>query len=90
MHTYGCQIRLLDLLIEVLLGSLRAEDPYVVIMGTSGFRLGQGGWIGHRPGPLRSADVHLPMIVSDSGPLRVPHVTGSSVVVERAEFTWPW
>jgi hypothetical protein len=51
MRTYGCQVRLLDLLIEVLLGSLSAEDPYVVIMGTSGFRLGQGGWIGHRPSP---------------------------------------
>jgi hypothetical protein len=77
-RTYGCQVRLLDLLIEVLLGTLGAEDPYVVIMGTSGFRLGQGGWIGHRLTTLRSPDVHLPMIVSDNGPLRIPHVTSSA------------
>jgi hypothetical protein len=78
MRTYGCQVRLLDLLIEVLLGSLGAQDPYVVIIGTSGFRLGQGGWIGHRPDRLRSPDVHLPMIVSHNGPLRIPHVTSSA------------
>lgn len=78
MRTYGCQVRLLDLLIEVLLGSLNAPDPYVVILGTSGFRLGQGGWIGHRPNHMRSPDIHLPMIVSNLGPLRIPHVTSSA------------
>jgi hypothetical protein len=80
MRTYGCQVRLLDLLIELLLNSLRTEDPYVVLLGLSGFRLGQGGWIGHRQGPLRSPDIRLPLVVSDTGPLRVPHLTGSNVL----------
>lgn len=78
MRTYGCQVRLLDLLIDVLLTSLTVEDPYVVIVGTSGFRLGQGGCIGHRPHRLRSPDIHLPMIVGPNLPLRVPQVTGST------------
>jgi arylsulfatase A-like enzyme len=80
MRTYACQIRLLDLLIEVLLKSLRTEDPYVVLVGTSGLRLGQGGWIGHRQGPLRSADIRVPMVVSDCGPLRVPQPVGSDAL----------
>ena len=77
MRTYGCQVRLVDLLIEVLLSSLEDVDPFVVLLGTSGFRLGQGQWIGHRPDNLRSPDIRLPFIVSDIGPLRVPQVTGS-------------
>lgn len=77
MRTYGCQIRLLDVMIEVLLNSLGADDPQVVLLGTSGFRLGQGGEIGHRVGPLRSPDIRLPMIVSDVGPLRVPQAVSS-------------
>ena len=85
MRTYGCQICLLDLLIEVLMRSLRSRhdpesSPYVVLLGTSGFRLGQGGWLGHRPENLRSADLHLPMIVSDHGPLRVAEVTSSDAL----------
>ena len=74
MRTYGCQIRLLDVLIEILLTSLSVDDPRVVIVGTSGFQLGQNGWIGHRQGPLRSADIRLPLIVSDLGPLHLPQL----------------
>ena len=76
MRTYGCQIRLIDVLLEILLTSLKADDPHVLIVGTSGFQLGQNGWIGHRQGPLRSADIRLPMIVSDIGPLHLPHLSG--------------
>ncbi|MCG8653791.1 MAG: hypothetical protein MI861_28390 [Pirellulales bacterium] len=77
MRTYGCQIRLVDLLLEVLLQSIRVEDPLVVLAGTSGFSLGQNGWIGHAAGPLRSWDLRLPMVVSDCGPIRSPHNTPS-------------
>ena len=76
MRTYGCQIRMLDVLIEILLTSLKAEDPQLLIVGTSGFQLGQHGWIGHRLGPLRSADIRLPLIVSDLGPLHLPQLSG--------------
>jgi len=78
MRTYGCQIRLIDVLLEILLTSLKAEDPHVLIVGTSGFQLGQNGWIGHRQGPMRSADIRVPMIVSDIGPLHLPHLSGSN------------
>ena len=76
MRTYGCQIRMLDVLIEILLTSLKAEDPHMLIVGTSGFQLGQHGWMGHRLGPLRSADIRLPLIVSDLGPLHLPQLSG--------------
>lgn len=76
MRTYGCQIRLIDVLLEILLTSLKADDPHVLIVGTSGFQLGQNGWIGHRQGPLRSADIRVPMIISDLGPLHLPHLSG--------------
>lgn len=77
MRTYGCQVRLIDLLIEVLLQSIDADDPLVVVAGTSGMSLGQNGWIGHGIGPLRSCDLRLPMIVSDHGPIRSSLVTGA-------------
>ena len=80
MRTYGCQVRLVDVLLEILLTSLKVEDPYVLILGTSGFQLGQNGWIGHRQGPLRSADIRLPMIVSDVGPLHLPQLTRDSIL----------
>ncbi len=75
MRTYGCQIRLLDLLIEILLQSLCADDPQFVLAGASGFSLGQNGWIGHSAGPLRSCDLRLPMVVSDRGPIRSAQLT---------------
>ncbi|MFK8111422.1 MAG: hypothetical protein AB8B91_04450 [Rubripirellula sp.] len=78
MRTYGCQVRLADLLIEVLLQSLEDYDPQVIVLGASGFQLGQNGWIGNQAGPLRSPEVRLPMIVSDCGPLRFPQLTPSS------------
>ncbi|MDG2223890.1 MAG: hypothetical protein P8L85_21095 [Rubripirellula sp.] len=82
MRTYACQIRLVDLLIEVLLESLQVQDPWFVLAGTSGYRLGQAGWIGSRGGTLRSADIHLPLILSDLGPLRIPRLTASGVVTD--------
>ncbi|WP_146513901.1 hypothetical protein [Rubripirellula amarantea] len=75
MRTYACQVRLVDLMIEVMLQSLLCDDPRVLLIGTSGFGLGQNQHIGHRVGPLRSHDLRLPMVVSDVGPVRMPHVT---------------
>lgn len=72
MRTYGCQVRLIDLMIEILHQSLLREDVRIMIMGTSGFALGQNGFIGHRAGPLRSHDCRLPIIISDTPPIRMP------------------
>ena len=80
MRTYGCQVLLVDLLLEVLLQSLDVEDPQLVLAGTSGFSLGQNGWIGHGCGPLRSCDLRLPLVISDRGPIREPHLTPSNAV----------
>ena len=75
MRTYGCQVRLLDLMIEILSQSLLRDDVRIMIIGTSGFALGQNGFIGHRIGPLRSCDCRLPIIISDTSPVRMPFPT---------------
>lgn len=80
MRTYGCQVVLADLLVDLWMQSLADRDPYLVLMGTSGFRLGQGGWIGHRPASLRSPELRLPMIVSSCGPLRIPQLSTSAAM----------
>lgn len=77
MRTYGCQIRLVDLLTEVLVQSLEAEDLMIVLAGTSGMCLGQNGWVGHQAGPLRSCDLRLPLVISDVGPIRAPGITSA-------------
>jgi hypothetical protein len=82
MRTYGCQIRLVDLLLEVLLQSIRVDDPQLILAGASGMSLGQNGWIGPQAGPLRSCDLRLPLVVSDRGPLRSPHVTSTDSLAQ--------
>jgi hypothetical protein len=82
MRTYGCQVRLIDWMIEVLLGSLRVDDPIVVVVGTGGFSLGQNGWIGRHAGPLRSPEIRVPLIVSDVGPIRMPAITSTDFLPE--------
>ncbi|WP_146532758.1 hypothetical protein [Rubripirellula reticaptiva] len=72
MRTYGCQVRLIDLMIEILLQSISADDPQLIVVGTGGFSLGQNGWIGRGCGPLRSPEIRVPMIISDIGPIRMP------------------
>ncbi len=44
------------------ISSSERETTFVLI-GTSGFQLGQNGWIGHRAGPLRSPEIQVPAIV---------------------------
>ena len=77
MRTYGCQVRLVDLLLDLLLQTIQPMNPSLLLTGTSGFRMGQGGTIGHRHGPLRSPDIRLPLIVNRGGPLHIPHLTPS-------------
>ncbi len=80
MRTYGCQVRLIDWMIEVLLSSIEVEDPIVMIVGTGGFSLGQNGWIGRGAGPLRSPEIRVPLVVSDIGPVRMPAITSTDMV----------
>jgi hypothetical protein len=67
MQTYGCQVRLLDRIMELLLDAIQnVSDPIgVALVGTSGFSLGQNGWIGHRIGPIRTPQIHVPIVLFD-------------------------
>lgn len=70
MQTYGCQVRLVDRIVTLLLEAIQSSgvEASFVFMGTSGFQLGQNGWIGHRAGPLRSPEIHVPVIVHSGKP----------------------
>jgi len=87
MQTYGCQVRLVDQLIAMVAETIKQLDPSIglAVVGTSGFSFGQNGWIGHRAGPLRSPQIHVPAIVQDpSGPmLRWPKLSSVAEVVQR-------
>jgi hypothetical protein len=80
MTTYGIQIQLVDDLLAVLLQTLDVSNSVVIVAGTSGFSLGQNGWIGHRVGPLRSCHTRLPLIVGCDGPLRWPRIIPDDVI----------
>lgn len=80
MTTYGCQVQLIDDLIEVMVLALEASDATIIVAGSSGFSLGQNGWIGHRVGPLRSCHARLPLIVGRDGPLHWPGITSVNVL----------
>jgi len=78
MGRYAAQVRLLDAVVDSISQSIGGRRVSWVIAGTSGFSLGQNGWIGHRAGPVSSQDVRLPLIVSTGGPLRVPTVQSAA------------
>ncbi|MCM2370427.1 hypothetical protein [Aporhodopirellula aestuarii] len=64
MRTYGCQIRLVDAMVGVLsLIAAASNQKAMLLTGTSGFALGQNGWVGHRSGPLRSCHLNVPQIM---------------------------
>ncbi|EMI41879.1 hypothetical protein [Rhodopirellula sp. SWK7] len=68
MRTYGCQIRLVDAVTELMCSVAEASgQSAMVLAGASGFALGQNRAVGHRAGPLRSCHVHVPMISSVLG-----------------------
>ena len=87
MQTYGCQVRLIDQLIAMVAQMIKQIDPNIglAVVGTSGFSFGQNGWIGHRAGPLRSPQIHVPAIVHDpTGPmLRWPRLASLTEVIQR-------
>lgn len=78
MNRYAAQVRVLDTMIGMLAAAVSDRKATIVLAGASGFCLGENGWIGHRVGPLRSAEIRLPMIVSSGGPLRVPAVRSAT------------
>ncbi|WP_145421295.1 hypothetical protein [Planctomycetes bacterium K23_9] len=80
MRTYGCQVRLVDELLRVLVTATADDDVTIVLAGTSGISLGQNGWIGYQAGPLRSCHIGVPMIVAGVGPTRIPQVRDASIV----------
>ena len=77
MRTYGCQVQLIDEVLGLLLNSVSKLNPSVVIVGTSGFSLGQNGWIGYHAGPLRNGEIGLPLIVGHGMPLRSSRLISS-------------
>ena len=86
MRTYACQVRLLDDLLDVWIQAVEDHHPNFILAGTSGFGFGQNGWIGHRVGPLRSVDIRLPLVATESAllshstSLRVPQVIPSNIM----------
>ncbi|TWU40314.1 hypothetical protein Q31b_36620 [Novipirellula aureliae] len=99
MRTYACQIQLIDRMIDLLAEATEENGATIVVVGASGFSLGQNGWVGHRAGPLRTCHHHLPLIIrraastrvesSCHGPMRTSQATVSSelnrLLIELAE-----
>lgn len=103
MQTYGCQLRLIDHWLGVIMDQIAAwsaggqrregsDAIGLVVLGTSGFSLGQSGWIGHRAGPVRSPQIHVPAIVHWPGgaPLRHGPVTGLPEVLAPLARAVEW
>ena len=80
MRTYAAQVNLLDQVLGMFLETIGPSHPKVVLAGTSGFALGENGWIGFDAGPLRSCHHHLPLLCSGFGGVRLQAVTGSSEI----------
>ncbi|MEM6472469.1 MAG: hypothetical protein AAF802_23105 [Planctomycetota bacterium] len=82
MQRYASNVRMLDDLIGWASDAWRNRKPEFLVTGTSGFSLGENGWIGHGVGPIRSVDTRLPMLVSHGGPLRVGQLCSSDGFAE--------
>lgn len=88
MSAYGAQVRAVDALIDVLLDTLEegtsegGVETDLVVASTSGFALGEHGWLGAAAGPPRSPRLQLPLIIRHSGrePLRSLHPASSNRV----------
>lgn len=82
MDRYGNQVKLLDLMLGYLVEEIERVDAQLMFIGTSGFRLGQNKEFGLHPAHLRYSDIHLPLLLTGRGPLRIPHLTGSQEVID--------
>jgi hypothetical protein len=80
MRTYGCQVRLLDLLVGLVRNFEQLAGADMMIAGTSGFPLGENGWIGVNSPTIRSSLLRLPLLISQPNSLRVPQLTSSDEV----------
>ncbi|MEM6981291.1 MAG: hypothetical protein AAF539_16655, partial [Planctomycetota bacterium] len=88
MRTYGCQIQLIDTMLEVILQTIDPTLP-IVLAGTSGYCLGQRNRIDHR---YRlddnesfcgaSALYRVPMLTNLYTGLRVPELTALDQLAE--------
>ena len=85
MRTYGCQVCLVDTLIAFLIQCVRDKDVNFVVTGTSGFSLGQNGWIGADAGPVRSSHTRLPLVISGTPPVRVSRLTSAATLPQIVE-----
>ena len=82
MDRYGNQVKLLDLMLGYLVEEVERVDAQLMFIGTSGFRLGQNKEFGLHPAHLRYSDIHIPLLLTGRGPLRIPHLTGSQEVID--------
>lgn len=85
MHTYAAQVRLLDDLIGGLAEIAFERQMRVVVLGTSGFALGEDGWLSGRRGPLSSPRIQVPLIASGAGwpCLRSPQPITPAAALQR-------
>lgn len=86
MDRYAAQVQLIDQMLGYLIDEVERIGAQLVVVGTSGFRLGQDHEFGLRPTRLRSADLHLPLIVAGCGPLRIPQLTSSDSVPQLLQL----
>ncbi|MEM6691191.1 MAG: hypothetical protein AAF664_17325, partial [Planctomycetota bacterium] len=68
MRTYGCQVRLLDLMMGIAI----TEDMLgsILLMGTTGYALGQAGVIGHQMGLVTTSQIQVPCLLMKNGGTR--------------------
>lgn len=74
MTAYGAQVRTIDAVLEIWLDLLENDfTTAFAVLSTSGFTLGENGWIGPDVGPVRSPRIQLPLIIRDPsrGPIRL-------------------
>ncbi len=91
-QTYADQVALIDRLVP-LTAALAAMFPggaaTRVIAGTSGFSLGQNGWISATEGPLRSGSIEVPWIVvpvpapTDRVAMRLPGPVAADGLIDQ-------
>lgn len=80
MNTYAAQVRLLDVMVGILQELVDGETSRLVILGTSGFALGEAGYIGGDAGPLTSPRIQVPCLACGAGIPNVRYIDPCSVI----------